>query len=545
MTSTNAQRTPKIVGLLVALAVAVLVRGIGLEGQVLTDDELHTVHAALVMPAGEIVRTWTFDGADYGVPTTLLHRFAMDRGVVFSELTFRWPSIAAGLIAVFLLPWIAAPRIGSRAALGLAWLVAVSPMLSVYSRMVRPYMVTALLLGCAALLFDRWFRDRSRASATGCVLTASFAVYSHLAALPAVAGIFLFGVLRLGRRPSAALPVVGLAAATGLLVGLLLLPAWESLVEVVQTTRDGHLPTAATWWSVTRLQVGSLSGWVAVLVAVVAARGIFVLWKRERDFIACLASVVAAQILGLVLLAPDRLEEPIVLNRYVLVVLPLALIPLAVGATERWWPGTSRLGRTIEAVVAVAALALLVLSGPFVSGERVRGSFEHSLTSVDFLGRGNRMAPADVPRFYREIASKGEAPVIEYPWQNMAFHAFDAYQRIHGRPVRVSSVIDRRDETRLALRNRVEPSPDSILGSPARYIVVHLDLHSETRRIESSDPHLSKWLGARKQLWAPLRRAGNAMALELRLAWGPPSYDDGVIEVWDLDAVRGAKGLSP
>lgn len=534
-----------ILSLFLAAAVAVLLRGYGLEEQVLTDDELHSVHAALAMPLSKILQTWTFNGADYGVPTTLIHRFAMDRGLVFSEITFRLLSLAAGLIAVVLLPWIAAPRIGSRGAAGFAWLLALSPMLTIYSRMVRPYMVTTLLLGCAVLFFDRWLRSRSRSTAVGFVLAAALALYSHLAAVPAVAGLFLFGASRLVRRPGSTLPILGLAAATGLFVAVLLLPAWESLVEVMTTTRDGRLPTASTWISVARLHVGSVSAPVFIAAGFVAGRGVIVLWRRERDFAACLAWVVAAQVLGLILLAPDRMEETVVLNRYALVILPLALIPLAVGATEPWWPGTPRVGRRLEMGAAIIGLATLFLSGPLRSDERGRNSFGHSLTSIDFLTEGNRITAEKAPRFYREVSNSASAPIIEYPWQNMSFHAFDAYQRIHGQPVRVASVIDRREEKRIALRNRVEPNPSSILASPARYFIVHIDLHSETDRLQSSDPHLAHWLRARRELWAPLRRAANTMSLELTRAFGTPLYEDGIIEVWDLDAVRRAQDLAP
>ena len=156
-----------------------------------------------------------------------------------------------------------------------------------------------------------------------------------------------------------------------------------------------------------------------------------------------------------------------------------------------------------------------------------------------------RHAPADAPRFYREIASESGASVIEYPWQNMSAHAFDAYQRVHQQPVYVSSVIDRSDETRLALRNRVEPRPEAMLASSARYVVVHLNLESEARRLNSSDPNFHKWLLARQNLWIPLGRAGASMSSRLNKAFGRPLYIDTTIAVWDLDAVREQERARP
>ena len=68
VTAMHAQGQRWALGLVPPLLVALALRWLGLRDQVLTDDELHTVHGALTMPVGDIVRNWTFGGADYGVP---------------------------------------------------------------------------------------------------------------------------------------------------------------------------------------------------------------------------------------------------------------------------------------------------------------------------------------------------------------------------------------------------------------------------------------------------------------------------------------------
>ena len=549
MNQPDTQRRSWIPVLLPPVAVAALLRGLGLEGQVLADDELHSVHAALTLTVGQIFGTFTFGGADYGVPLTAFSRFLMDRGVTFSEWTFRFPSLLAGLAAVIVLPRLAAPRVGRFAAIALAWLIAISPMLVFYSRIIRPYMVTALLASCAALLFDRWRRDRSLLNAVAVVVTSAFAVYTHLAAAPLVAGMFFFEALALWRdtppRGTRVRELAQLGLATLLGVALLALPGIGSLLEVVETTRGGWVPSPATWLDVTRLELGTSSVFVGLAASLVLARGVFVLWRSERDLVLYLATLIASQVVGLILLAPDRLEERMVLSRYMLVVLPLALLVLGVGATARWWPGERRGARRVETIVAIAGLLALLVSGPLIRPFHRESSFSHMLTSLDFLSAGNRMPAEFVPAFYTELAAFDERPLIEYPWQNMSAHAFDAYQRVHRQPVYVSSVIDRSDEPRLALRNRVEPRPEAMLASPARYVVVHLDLESEARRLASSDPNFEKWLLARDKLWIPLRRAGTSMSDRLSRAFGPPEYIDSTIAVWDLDTVREQEAPRP
>jgi hypothetical protein len=136
--------------------IGLALRSVGLRGQILTGDELHTVHGALAMPVSQILRTWTFGGADYCVPLTAGYRWLMDQGVVFSELGFRLPSLIAGLAAIAALPWLAAPWLGRRATIAFAWLLAISPMLVFYSRIVRPYLPGVVGAVIAVLLFFRW-----------------------------------------------------------------------------------------------------------------------------------------------------------------------------------------------------------------------------------------------------------------------------------------------------------------------------------------------------------------------------------------------------
>lgn len=531
--------------------VALVLRGVGLQAQILTGDELHSLQAALAMPVSDILRTWSFAGADYCVPLTAAYRALMDAGVVVSELSLRAPSLVAGLAAVPLLPWLASPRIGRRAAIVFAWLLAVSPMLVLYSRIARPYMPAVFAAAVAVLLFERWLRHRQPACAAGYVVSGAAAVYLHLVAAPLVLTPLLYAALRAkGRDERLALlwPALGVALA----ITVCLIPAQESLLEVMRAKRGGGLPSLAAWAGVLRLQLGTREWIVVALELALVARGVVVLWRTQRDFLAYLAVLVAAQLIGLMILAPDRLEERAILNRYVLVALPLFLIPIAVGLSTPWQrsgAGSATESRLPWSALAASTLVLLAAfaTGPLAPGSPYwRSSFTHALSSVDFLGQGNWMPADATPRFYHSLSeapSVGErvgerAALIEYPWENLASHAFEAYQHTHGLDVIVSGVLDRSDDERIALRNRAEPTPESFLASRARYLVIHQNLRAEASRLVSSDPHQRYWLQARKPLWEPIRRAATVMSKQLERTWGAPSYQDDMIRVWDLDLVR-------
>ena len=248
-------------GLVPPLLLALGLRWLGLHSQILTDDELHAVHGALAMPVRDIVQTWTFGGADYGVPQAAFYRVLMDQGFVFSEFSFRIPSLLAGLVAVFVLPCLAVNRIGERAAVVLAWLLAISPMLTLYSRIVRPYMPATLLATAAVLFFFRWWTTRSTGSAIGYVLCAVSAVYFHLVAAPLVLAPLAYavvdGFIRGEADRNRLIRLFSLGSITVLLILAALLPAYESIFEIVNQKRDGLAPGLQNILDVTRLQIGT------------------------------------------------------------------------------------------------------------------------------------------------------------------------------------------------------------------------------------------------------------------------------------------------
>lgn len=546
MTAMHAQGRRWALGLVPPLLFALALRWLGLRDQILTDDELHTVHGALTMPVGDIVRNWSFGGADYGVPQAAFFRVLMDRGVGLSELGFRIPSLLAGLAAVVVIPWLAVDRIGSRAATVLAWLLAIAPLLVLYSRIVRPYMPVALLATAAVLCFVRWWSTNSRRAAAGYIACAVAAVYFHLVAAPFVLAPLAYAAVdcclhREDRRARVA-GLLMLGSLTLLIIIASLLPARESLLQIMGQKRDGLMPGLATTLDVVRLQIGAGSATVAALAIAVGLRGVLVLWHRNRSFLFYIASLAGVQILALLLLSPDRIEETLVLGRYLLILLPLAMIPIAAGMIEPWLRANTQSARRFEAGCAAAGLAALFFAGPLASTTFLPDPFSHALSSMNFLEEEDSIPYEYVPRFYHELGSSpGRQVILEYPWQNVAGQTFDAYHHVHGGPVLVASVIDRSDEDRISLRNHVDPTPARFLESRANYVVVHLDLRSEASRLETSNIHHRQWLRAEPELWAPLRRAGRMMAGRLREVWGPPVYVDTSVQVWDLDAVRASR----
>ncbi|MEN8181254.1 MAG: hypothetical protein ABFS46_01830 [Myxococcota bacterium] len=521
------------------LLVGAGLRGCHLPDQILTGDELHAVNGALSLTVGEILRTWTYHGADYSVPLTAFYRFLLDRGVVLSELGFRLPVLAASLATILLVPRLLLPRIGRRSAVVLAWLLALSPMLVLYGRMVRSYAPTVLLACGAVIAFDRWWRGGSRRAAGVYVGLAAGASWLHLGAAPFVLSPFLFATVRFladGSKQRRRLAgTAALAGATAGAIALLLLPAAESLFALAELHGRGRFPPLASWREVAFLQLGTHSTPLLLLLVAIALRGGFVLARREREFLLLLGTLLIGQVAGLVVLAPNFLEAPIVLNRYLLVGLPFLLLLVAVGLATPL--PESRAGGLPPAqlIVTLGLLGWLFGSGPLADEEFRWSSFTHAQPFVNF--RQQEEHALRVPAFYRELPP-GEEAILEAPWTNVGTHSFSAYQRVHRRPLRMVTLNRLHQDPRVRFRNILFPDSDSLLGSDARWIVVHVDVRQEELRIVTPELRHLERLESLPELWEILRGAGLRLAARLQTEWGPAVHSDEEIRVWDLHAVR-------
>lgn len=152
----------------VLVAGGALLRVYDIAGQVVADDEMHSLRALRQYTASHLFTH--FFGADISTPMALLQRVIGDQ-VGLSEVTTRLPVLAAGLLALVVLPALARRPFGAPVALAFAALVSISPQLIYYSRYGRPYMVSTLLVFCAVFSFARgWSGGDGRTPRSTCWL---------------------------------------------------------------------------------------------------------------------------------------------------------------------------------------------------------------------------------------------------------------------------------------------------------------------------------------------------------------------------------------
>jgi hypothetical protein len=395
-----------------AVAAGSALRGFRLLGQVPVDDEWHSIHRLIGSSYGEIALDFGF--VDHCIPLTLYLKLAADT-IGVNAWVFRAPSFVAGVALLVAAPLALRPQIGPRAARVFAWLLAISPLLVLYSRFQRPYAMAVLLSFLALALADRWWRGGRPRDALGFAACGALSAYFLPPTLPFVAAplglMALAAVSGRGGFPARrlALPLASFAGGIALLLGP---PLW-SHPDALLGKIGGAQPDLASLGRALRFLAGTPSAWLTSGFFGLAAVGA---WRLQRhapvwSALALFASALLA--LGILASAPRYAWLGIVNARYALPMLPIALAWIArVMAPPDAPPG----GRRARDLAAAALIALLLYSG----------GVPHTLldTRAWFPGRfvaqleGRSARPAEVPRFYRGLAAQPGASLtlVESPW---------------------------------------------------------------------------------------------------------------------------------
>lgn len=532
-----------VLWLLPPVLLGALLRLWNLPAQIVGGDELNAIRVALRLPLAEVLTTYQLQ--DPCLPLAGFYRFLLERGVGLSEIWVRLPVLAFGLIAQVAIPWIAERRVGRPAARVLAWLVALSPLLVLYSRIARPYMPIALLGFAATAAFEAWWRTGRPGLAVAYVLLAGLCVYFHLGSAPFIVAPFAFALGSLlvdhrsaGERGKDARPgfrsLLGVGLATAAAFLTFLISSWDSLMHLIG---DKHNPLeirAATAAGILQLQTGSSSVLVVLAFWAVVLVGLAWLLRHDRRLAVYTLTLAAGQVVGLLLLSPEMLVHPLVFGRYLIPLLPWVLLWAAVGLSVPW-----RVGPRIQRVAVAAGLAALFLSSPLSSWQFQKGSFAQHNDFLAFFCPPARIAPEAVPRFYRQVAAGQEgATVLEHPWFPWWAYtrAYYLYQEEHGQEVVLSNERSQPGPVRLAFRNMVRPRPADFLASRARYLVVHTDLVAEEARVVPHCWQTVERIDPRHQ--HEIQESGRRMANRLTRSWGEPDYNEAGLLVWDLDRIR-------
>lgn len=522
-------RAPWAAFAVVFLALGVALRAVAVREQVPCDDELVSIHTALIQPY-EVIFNF-FSHSYYSIPHTLLLKLFSDLWGL-DELTIRLPSLLAGVATLCAPLWLVRRSLGPAAAGICTALLAVSPLLVLYSRVSRAYGLAIALVLVALLALARWLEEQRPRDAALYVGGAVLAIWVHQLSAPALlaplatASLLAARGAAPGERLRRLLAPLALGAAVGVLAAALLWnPIFATGGQLAAKAGKAEVH-AATLGRVLELFAGTGRPWLVGVFWGSAALGAATLLRRHFRVAALLLTSLFAQWIAVAALAPFIAEVPRIFARYVVWTLPLVLLfaALAVAELARWRIG----GRDWPLpMLAGSALALaLYLFGPLPETYRMPGNFTTHVDYQDLL-LDEDAGPAVSEFYWRLREEPGDFAIAEAPWQNSRWMIpYHHFQRVHRRPVRIG----------FAGRLLAAPNPDELaLGDPRVAFRTFVDL---------ADPAALRRAGIRyvvlhRDLGAEVGYPTLSMDLSPVIAWyaqhvGQPVFEDATISVFAL-----------
>lgn len=539
---TGRLRPREWIALLLCGLLGIVLRLDQISGQVIADDEWHSLHAIRDRDLGWILTH--FGAADHCIPLTAFE-WMLAHTVGLSELGMRALSLVCGIAALFVLPLMLRRHLGGRAACVSALLLAIAPLEVFYSRCARPYEVVFLLPLVAVLALERWWSGGSRIWSVVYVASAVLAVWFHLVVAPFVLAplvwCFVFG-RRVPRIPdSAGRSRIDVALLGGVTLSLIASIIGPPLIADLNVLRDRSFERAESIPDLQQsLQLfgGTASPWLSFLFGLLLVFGFFRFRRTQRALVPWLVVPVIAQLAALAVARPAEIHEAPVFVRYqmpshllVLVVAALGLIELE-DLLRKEWP---RLPQHV--FTSLAALAFLAF-GPLPSID------QHPCNWTNHAMFQSNYAPSFLTSFARSVFNLREIPpvyeslaaqmhpgeiLLEAPWFYVSkLVPFPIYQRFHRQSFMIGFVTNptaplplgelRPDDERFHMRNFAHVTDIARLRERnVRFVIFHRDLP----------------VAIDEQNYVDLAQLEACIA-RYRERFGPPCFEDERMCVFDL-----------
>jgi len=299
--------------------------------QVLLDDEWHVVHQLLKGQAGNLFQS--FGHADFSIPLALLYWLQL-KLFGLSEAGMRWPMMLAGIATLVVFPLYVRKYFDDKSTLIFSVLLAISPLLIIYSRTARPYSLTLLLSLVALAAFNRFVAAEKVPWRPGLtyLICAVLSAWLHLITLPLVMAPFIvlgLPALLSGNR-SRIRRISWLALVTAMGLFALILPPLLSHPEALGAKLGIQGPGWDTFYGALFVWLGTPSLIIVTAGIALAVFGAGRLWHGFPLIPGLLTGL--GMTLGIILLArPAWVHNPLTFARYLLPAIPLLLLSIALG----------------------------------------------------------------------------------------------------------------------------------------------------------------------------------------------------------------------
>ena len=455
--------------------------------QVLIDDEWHVVHQLLQNGPGAMFLDFGY--ADYSIPLGILAWYEAHWWGL-SEVMLRTPMLVCGIVALIAFPLYVAPRVSRATSALFAVLVAVSPLLVVYSRLARPYAITLLLGWVAHAAFRRWRGAGSGRTTAGAayVVTAALAAWLHPLLAPFVLAPIVWrlgSICRLAptERRGALVRLLPLILATGALLAALILPPLIANPQSLAVKSGTDIPGIATLAGVWYAWLGTPSTVAVAVCIALAAWGAPDVWRALPEARTGVLGIVLTLVVVL-LSRPMWSFNPLTLARYLLPFVPLLLLFVAAGAARLAYrvatPGTPPTRISFAVVLALPLVALGAQSplAPMLRHPNTQAL--NSLYYIDFRPEKNPIVPyqAAIPLspFWVSLATEppgsvriAAAPFYfeSYDWDAPRWERLSHQTVVPGlshRPLRRQALGRVAPDARFRFRNAVHLADDGALA---------------------------------------------------------------------------------
>jgi hypothetical protein len=419
-----------------------------------------------------------------------------------------------------------------------ALLLAISPLLVIYSRMARPYAITFLLGWLAHAAYQRFHRaSRDRVGAGALyAFAAALAAWLHPVIAPFVVAPLLWGLAQLRAenataRMRAFMRLATLGTATAVLMGALVLPPLVANAHSMTAKGGVDHPNIKTFVGVWYAWLGTPSTPVLIACLLLALAGAREIWRAMPEARTGLLGV-GLTLLALLVTRPMFIYNPIACARYLLPFVALLLLAVAAGAVRAgaWLVARVRWPASLAAATALLpSIALAVQSPLWPMLRHPNSETLHFIYHFDFRPERNPYLPyvAGIPLspFWQQLSNR-PADSLRIAAAPFYFESFDwdapRWERLSGQRV-VPGFL-----TGLCIAERPGETPDS----PAFRLrnAVHLadDRDLARKRIDYvvwQKPYTHVIDGEPRPIGEDTAHCEAA----LRARFGPPVYEDAVL----------------
>lgn len=512
------KQTSDAIVLTVVVLVGAFLRLYRIAEQPILGDETHSLRALQHFDYRYILTH--FFPADISIPQTVIAKFiALNYGL--NEVSIRLLPVATGILLLPVAVALLQPFFSGVAVRYYVALLAVSPLLVLYSRFARPYSISTFLVFVAVFTWWRFQISGAKIWGVSYVLSASLSIYFMPASAPAALAPFVFGIfshdnftvnwlVEYGKKN-----IVYFVLLCSLTMLFVMPPFIFDGSSILSKLNGSHLHGdcirhAIMWLCGT---VSELGLFVTILLLLC---GIVICFNNERGMTLYLLCIIFTQIVTVVLLSPAGMENDIVLARYFLWVIPIALLFLAVSLARL--SELTHLAPWISKICGGLIVVFLIMNGPLPGLFLVKNDFRMPRRFGILIDHPH------AHRVYNRIAQDATAgAVLEVP---LHYGRYEIAQKVHQRDVFIGFINHITNDTtndnplEVALRPQklynfwkyVDLENDRGLADrDIHFIVIHK--HPRNRKIRI--------------------RTGNAIDFCLQ-HYGRPYYDDTDLVVWRI-----------